>query len=286
MNRAKTLVALSEWERMWSLKWAGAFKPDREYSLRKKSQYPETAIHMSAGATADADYWAGVALILAGQSPTSMQETPVIKHPGHPDQKVHGGGRGAGVGGAQPFDIISGGSESYAALHDDYDGMSYGQKMAHDNYTADGYREINAEVMTLKEHNDDVFWYAKEYPPGERTDAMDLLVAFDDHAGTFPRDATVYRGEKFASRPTQISEGQRLGPAGFMSTTANFDTAMGFAVGPYSREWSIKAPAGTKFLKGSAREFELILSPETIMTVTKVTTTGTATFIEAEIANG
>lgn len=56
---------LGRWEREWSQRWAASIKPDPQYSRRERSQYPETAQHLSAPPKAEAEYWAGVDRILA-----------------------------------------------------------------------------------------------------------------------------------------------------------------------------------------------------------------------------
>lgn len=68
-QRAQMMRALSDWDRKWSSRWASTITPDPEYAGRTRSQYPETAVHLSADAIAEAEYWAGVDKIMAAANP-------------------------------------------------------------------------------------------------------------------------------------------------------------------------------------------------------------------------
>lgn len=56
--------AISRWHSEWASRWALTVVPDPEYANRERTQYPETAVDLSASQEAEDEYWRGVKRIL------------------------------------------------------------------------------------------------------------------------------------------------------------------------------------------------------------------------------
>lgn len=70
--------AIREFHTQWAQRWSLTVIPDPEYAERKRTQYPETAVDLSASAEAEIDYWRGISRILGKPLTDDAVKAPEI----------------------------------------------------------------------------------------------------------------------------------------------------------------------------------------------------------------